>query len=132
MNFCTFADQMENCSILINRMKDWTIRFQKNECICFVMTSNPRNNRRNDRNKFLVTLKQAIPTKWDKSCDLMGQNQQNSCVRYFSCCVNVTGFLWTIFLKFNQSLDLKIICITKTFRRQFCSCITLSVILVTK
>ena len=39
---------------------------------------------RNDRSKFLEKLKQAIPTKSDKSCVTLGQNQQNSCVRYFS------------------------------------------------
>ena len=61
------------------------------------MASNARNNRRNDRSKFLEKSKQAIPTKWDKSCDMMGQNQQHSCVRYFLCCVNGTGFLSTIF-----------------------------------
>ena len=38
------------------------------------MTSNARNNRRNDRSKVLEKLKQAIPTEWDKSYDMMGQN----------------------------------------------------------
>ena len=61
------------------------------------MISNARNNKRNDRSKFLEKLKQAISSKWDKSCGMMGQNQQNSCVRYFSCCVNITGFFSTVF-----------------------------------
>ena len=60
---CTFADQIENCSIQINKVKDWTFRFQKNKCTCLIMTSNARNNRRNGRSKFLEKLKQAIPTK---------------------------------------------------------------------
>ena len=60
---CTFADQMENCSIQINKVKDLTFRFQKNKCTCLIMTSNARNNRRNGRSKFLEKLKQAIPTK---------------------------------------------------------------------
>ena len=62
------------------------------------MTSNAKNNRINDRSKFLEKLKQAIAIKRDKSCEMVDQNQQNSCVRYFSCFVNVTGFLSTIFL----------------------------------
>ena len=28
---CTFADQMENCSTEINKVKDGTFRFQKNK-----------------------------------------------------------------------------------------------------
>ena len=70
---------------------------QSNKYTCLIMTSNAWNNRRNDRRKFVEKLKQAIPTKWGKSCGMMGQNQQNSCVTYFSCCVNVTGFFSTIF-----------------------------------
>ena len=99
---CIFADQMENCFIQINKVKDWTFRFQKDKCTCLIMASNAANNRRNDRSKFLEKLKQAIPTKWDKSYDMMGQNQQNSCVRYFPCCVNVTRFLSTIFLNLTK------------------------------
>ena len=38
------------------------------------MTNNARNKRRNDRSQFQEKLKQAIPTKWDKSCGMMGQN----------------------------------------------------------
>ena len=60
---CTFLDQMENCPILINKVKDWTFRFQKNKYTYLVMTSNARNNRQNDRSKFLEKLKQAVPIK---------------------------------------------------------------------
>ena len=60
---CTFADQMENCSIQINKVKDWTFIFQKNKCTCLIITSNARNNRINDRRKFLEKLKQGILTK---------------------------------------------------------------------
>ena len=60
---CTFSDQMENCAILINKVKDWIFRFQKNKYTCLIMTSNSRNNRQNDKSKFLGKLKQAIPTK---------------------------------------------------------------------
>ena len=65
---------MENCPIQINKVKDWTFRFPKNKYTCLIMTSNTRNNRRNDRSKFLEKLKQTIPTKFDKSCGMMGQN----------------------------------------------------------
>ena len=71
---CTVADQMENSSIQKNKVKDWTFIFQKNKCTCLIMTSSARNNRRNDRSKVLEKLKQAFPTKWDKSCDMMGKN----------------------------------------------------------
>ena len=60
---CTFADQMENCSTQINKVKGGTFRFQKNKCTCLIMTSNARNNRINDRSKFLEKLKQAVPAK---------------------------------------------------------------------
>ena len=71
MNLCTlsvekmktFSGQMENCPILMNKVKYWTFRFQKNKYTCLTMTSNGRNNRLNDRSKFLENLKQAIPTK---------------------------------------------------------------------
>ena len=61
------------------------------------MTGNARNNRRNDGSKVLKKMKQAFPTKSDKSSSIMGKNQQNSCVRYFSCYVNVARFLSSIF-----------------------------------
>ena len=94
-----------NCSIQINKVKDWTFRFQKNKCTLYQYTlSNARNNRINYRSKFLEKFKQVIPTKLDKSCDMMDQNQQNSCVRYFSCCVNVTGFLSIIFSNLTKVL----------------------------
>ena len=35
-----------------------------------------------------------------------------------------------LFFKFNQKLALKIICITKTFKRQVCFCVTSALILV--
>ena len=60
--FCIFADQMENCSIQINKVKNWTFRFQKNKYTCLIITSNARNHRRNDRSEFLEKLKQAIPS----------------------------------------------------------------------
>ena len=94
--FCIFAGQLENRSIQRCKVKDWTFRFQKTNCTCLIMTSNARNNRKNGRSKFLEKVKLAIPTKWDKSCGMMGQNQKNSCVRYFSCCVNVSAFLSAI------------------------------------
>ena len=59
----TFADQMENCSIQIYKVKDWTFRFQITKCTCLIITSNARNNGENGRSKFLEKLKQAIPTK---------------------------------------------------------------------
>ena len=60
---CTFADQIKNCSIKINKVKDWTFRFQKNKYTSLIMTSNARKNRINDTSKFLEKLKQAIPIK---------------------------------------------------------------------
>ena len=116
-------------SIQINKVKDWTFRFLKKKNTCLIMTSNARNNRQNYRSKFLEKLKQAVPKKWDKSCGMMDQNEQSSCVRYVSCCVNVTGF-FQLFFKFNQKLALKIIYVTKTFRRQVCFGITLSLVFV--
>ena len=50
---CTFAYQIENCSIQIKKVKDRTFRFQKNKCTCLIMTGNARNNRRNDGSKVL-------------------------------------------------------------------------------
>ena len=61
--FCTYSDQMENCPILIKKVKDWTFRSQKNKYTYLIMTSNARNNRSNDRSNFLEKLKQAIRTK---------------------------------------------------------------------
>ena len=58
--FCTFSDQMENCPIHINKVKDWTFRFQKHKYTCLIMASNARNNTRNDTSKFLEKLKQAF------------------------------------------------------------------------
>ena len=60
---CTFEDQIEYCSIQINKVKDWTFRFQKNKCTCLIMTSDARNDRINDRSKFLEKLKQVISIK---------------------------------------------------------------------
>ena len=60
---CTFADQMENCSIKINKVKAWTFRFQKNKCTCLIMTSNATNNRINNRSELLEKLRNTIPTK---------------------------------------------------------------------
>ena len=60
---CAIADQIENCSIQISKVKDWTFRFQKNKYTCLIMTRDTRNNRKNDVSKFLEKLKQAIPTK---------------------------------------------------------------------
>ena len=66
---------MENCPIQINKVKDGTFTFQEkakqnkhkqtNKYTCLKMTKNPRNNRQNDRSKFLEKLKQAIPSKRD-------------------------------------------------------------------
>ena len=41
---CTFSDQIQNYSILINKVKDWTFRFQKNKYTCLIMTSNENEN----------------------------------------------------------------------------------------
>ena len=60
---CIFADQMENCSIQINKVKNWTFRFQKNKCTCLIMTSNARNIRRNDGSKVPKKMKEAFPAK---------------------------------------------------------------------
>ena len=98
----TFADQIENCSIQIYKVKDWTFRFQITKCTCLIMTSNAKNNRKNGRSKFLEKLKEAIPAKSDKSCGMMGQKQKNSGLRYFSCCVNVTRFLSIISLNLTK------------------------------
>ena len=94
----TFSDQKKNYPIHISKVKGRTFRFQQNKYTYLIITNNTRNNRTNDRSKFMEKLKQAIPTKWDKWCGMMGQNQQNICVRYFSCCINVTGFFPTICL----------------------------------
>ena len=50
---------------------------KKNKYTCLIMASNARNNRGNDRSKYLEKLKEVIPTKRYKSCGMMGQNQQN-------------------------------------------------------
>ena len=39
--------------------------------------------KRNDRSEFLEKQKQTIPTKGDKSCCMMGNNQQNSFLDFF-------------------------------------------------
>ena len=39
--------------------------------------------KRNDRSKFLEKQNQNVPTKWDKSCCMMGHNQQSSFPDFF-------------------------------------------------
>ena len=60
---CTFSDQKKNYPIHISKVKGRTFRFQQNKYTCLIITNNTRNNRTNDRSKFMEKLKQAIPTK---------------------------------------------------------------------
>ena len=93
------------------------------------MTNNAKNNKRNDRRKFLEKLKQPIPTKWDNNVVWWVKTSKTLLWDTFHVVLMLMDSFQRFF-KFNQKLALKIICITKTFRRQVCFCITLSLILV--
>ena len=74
---CKFSDQIQNCPILINKVKKTGHSDFSNG-----QNFQPRY-KRNDWSKFLEKQKQNIPTKWDKSCCMMGHNQQNSFPDFF-------------------------------------------------